>query len=317
MIRVRTPGRLHFGLLSIPSANAPERRSYGGIGLMVECAGVDLTVRCADTMSADGPLAERALQVARTYCASAGVSQAFHIQIASAASEHTGLGIGTQLSLAVAHGIASLTNQSESAPNLAHRVGRGARSAIGVHGFERGGFLVEGGKTPDQAVSPLLARYEFPADWDILLIVPRDLQGAHGVQERKAFAELQSRERDDRLTDAMSRLIVLGILPALIEHDLAAFGESLYEYNRRAGEMFRSVQSAVYAHPFIDATVKAMRDMGIHGVGQSSWGPTVFGIVERDDDLVLRNRLSKMFENALVVAGSACNRGAFVSRESA
>ena len=119
-IRIRTPSRLHFGLFSLPSANATlwvnhegeatlPRRQFGGVGLMIDRPGIELVVEPALTWSSDGPLAERALRFAQMYCDAVGVHDKFHLGIEAAPPEHVGLGTGTQLALAVAQGIAELT----------------------------------------------------------------------------------------------------------------------------------------------------------------------------------------------------------------
>ena len=114
MIRVRTPSRLHFGLLSLPTEDfAPARRCFGGVGLMIDNPGVDIRVEPADKFSATGPLAERALKFARTYCERTGITGAFRVYVESAAPEHMGLGTGTQLGLAVAWAIAHLSEHKE------------------------------------------------------------------------------------------------------------------------------------------------------------------------------------------------------------
>ena len=49
------------------------------------------------------------------------------------------------------------------------------------------------------------------------------------------------------------RLVLLGMLPALVERDFDSFGEALYDFNRRVGEMFRPWQGDLYAHPRVSA----------------------------------------------------------------
>ncbi|MBI3823260.1 MAG: beta-RFAP synthase [Planctomycetes bacterium] len=291
MIRVRTGSRLHFGLLSLPSEHAGPwlnqegqptipRRQFGGVGLMIDRPGIELTVNDARSWLAEGTLAERALQFGKTYCAAVGVKACFAIRVQCAASEHAGLGTGTQLGLAVARAIGELTQQPmRDAITLATQVGRGRRSSLGVHGFDCGGFLIEGGKTSSTAISPRLVRQAFPEDWRILLITPREVVGMHGRREREAFADMVKQAPDDRTTEALCRLVLLGLLPALAERDQCSFGEALYDFNRCSGSMFKAAQGGTYAHPRIEAIVKSLREFGVRGVGQSSWGPTIFALM--------------------------------------
>jgi beta-RFAP synthase len=318
MIRVRTASRLHFGLFSLLAEAGQEQpalacRQFGGVGLMIELPGIELTVERAKTWSAEGPLAARALDFARTYARLPEINGEFRICIQSSAPEHAGLGTGTQLALAVASALDWLGEMTgNTVEEMAACIGRGKRSAIGVHGFERGGFIVEAGKKAGTAISPLLVRRDFPREWRILLVTPRELQGTHGAQELDAFATLTSTPGDNRTTDYLCRLVLLSMLPALIEKDLVVFGEAVYEFNRLVGEMFRPTQGGVYSHSRGDAIVKCLRDAGVHGVGQSSWGPTIFAFVHPEQSLRIRNHLiaKNLAAPEEITTTWGCNRGA-------
>src|SRR5205085_5154101 len=125
----------------------------------------------------------------------------------------------------------------------------------------------------------LVAHAAFPENWRVLLILPEGGVGTHGPREREAFATLAAGAQSEAQTDALCRLVLLGMLPALAERNLAAFGEALYDFNRRVGELFRPWQGDVYAHPRTAELVRVLRsERGVRGVGQSSWGPTVFAV---------------------------------------
>src|SRR5262249_44771216 len=135
------------------------------------------------------------------------------------------------------------------------------------------------------------------------------------VDEGQAFAQLQTEPPNPSQTDTLCRLVLLDMLPALAEHDLETLGEAAYEFNRRVGEMFHRVQGGTYAHPHIGELVEFIRRQGVHGVGQSSWGPGVFAFTdeaERADHLgqQVRDRFSLSPTEVLTTA--ACNRGAEV-----
>lgn len=279
---------------------------------MVRKPGVQVRVRPAEKWSAEGPAAERALDFAGKWSRAVRNEQCFHITVEECPPEHVGLGTGTQLGLAVARALAGASGQANpDAIELARHVGRGQRSALGVHGFAGGGFLVEGGKGERTAIAPLLARVEFPEDWPILLVIPRDRQGTHGMSEAQAFARLANEgKRQDG--DVLSRLVLLGMLPALHERDFPAFGESLYEFNRRVGEMFRPIQGGTYANPQSEAIVHWLRNRGVKGVGQSSWGPTVFAVSDAEQTAFLVDDLQKTMNLGLdeIIVTRPANEGA-------
>jgi beta-RFAP synthase len=215
--------------------------------------------------------------------------------------------------MAVAHALSRAWGVNESPPILARRVGRGVRSALGVHGFVQGGFLVEGGKRSPDELSPLVVQMPFPDDWPIVLVCPSKQVGVHGQREHEAFARFAHQPQLQTQTEALCRLVLLGLLPALCEHDLEAFGEALYDFNARSGTMFAPLQGGVYASEFVAAVVRFSRSQGIKGVGQSSWGPTVFAVLGDDasaDDFARRVREHFALTPAEVFVTRACNHGA-------
>jgi beta-ribofuranosylaminobenzene 5'-phosphate synthase len=340
MIRIRTACRLHFGLLSLagegvlwsprtgePGETTLPARRFGGAGLMVELGshpGLELLATPASTWSADGSLADRALLFARQVVERLraeipdNVVPPQHLHLTHAPPQHAGLGTGTQLGLAVAQALTTAAGLTADLVTLARWSGRGLRSALGAYGFQYGGFLVEAGQRASSAegvLSPLLARVLFPPDWRVLLVLPDHPPGLHGLHEQEAFAHLAARETLLAQTDRLCRLVLLGLLPALHEADLAAFSAALYEFNYRAGELFAPVQSGPYASALVAELVAFVRRRGVVGVGQSSWGPTVFAVVadqQQGEDLAdrLRRHFAPLALRTWVTRG--CNEGAAI-----
>jgi beta-RFAP synthase len=325
MIHLRAPSRLHFGLLSLSRAEpwpnllgepAVSPRQFGGAGLMIEEPGIQLTAQAAADWSAQGPLAERALEYARRFAQTLPSERVRpqRLVIEKAAPEHVGLGTGTQLGLAVARALATAFGLPElDAVELARRVGRGRRSGVGVHGFGQGGFVVEGGRRVGETVAPLVAWVPFPETWQLLVIFPPGRSGLHGRLEEEVFACLVQGRFALETTDTLCRLVVLGMLPALREGDLEAFGEALFDFNLRAGEMFAAVQGGPYASQEVADLAAFLRRQGVRGVAQSSWGPALFAVTadpERAASLACRIREQFPMDPAAVLVTRACNRGA-------
>src|SRR5262249_10286433 len=156
--------------------------------------------------------------------------------------------------------------------SLASFADRGKRSAIGIHGFDHGGLLVDGGKhSPwDSFCAPLLARLDFPHYWRGVLVGSLGGPGeeraprGRGVEKRPAEAEEFEKLRATRKSDLarielLCRLVLLGILPAAEDGDLRCFSEAVYEYNRRVGEWFAPVQGGIYAFPETEAIIDYLR----------------------------------------------------------
>ncbi|MBN9517097.1 beta-RFAP synthase [bacterium] len=280
MTRVTAPSRLHFGLFHVPGgADAAPARAFGGVGLMIDLPGVVVSARPADSWRFEGASASRAQVFAHRFIAGQPDPRPLHVLVERTPPEHVGLGVGTQLGLAVAKALAVEAGEPDlTAPELALRVGRGERSAIGVHGFDRGGLIVEPGKAPGEALSPLLTRVLLPDTWRVAVFTPNVGAHWHGGREREAFAHAGAVPRPPGLTDALCRIALLGMLPAAVAGDLDGFGEAVFEFNRRAGEPFAESQGGAYAAPEVEAVVTAVRARGVTGVGQSSWGPSVFAV---------------------------------------
>lgn len=289
MTRVIAPSRLHFGLFHVPEKGKPssDERMFGGVGLMVESPGVVVVAEPADSWQFEGPLASRAQAFAMQFHGGfpESVRRPLRVLVERCPEEHTGLGVGTQLGLAVVRAIAEASGlPHRPSPEFAQRIGRGKRSAVGVYGFDRGGLVVESGKRVDEAISPQVECVPLPAGWRVVLFTP-SAPLWQGDRERAAFAAA-SGGRPERLR----QLAETAILPAARTGDLATFGDAVHEFNRLAGEPFAAAQGGSYSSPAIADLIAELRGLGIKGVGQSSWGPTVFAIVDGDSALSLRSR---------------------------
>ena len=249
--------------------------------MMLDQPATVVKMQCADTWQATGPNAERALafaQKAVRYWPLADESP-MAIEVQNAPPAHTGLGSGTQLALAVARGVCLLRNrETPDADELAVAVGRGQRSAIGSYGFLHGGLLWETGKLPNESLATLTRRLDVPEPWRVLLISLPQNAGLHGIAELEAFAQLPSVPPAD--TQKLQKLAEVKILPAVEQADFATFSESIYEYGHLAGSCFAPVQGGPYASADVARCIKNLRMLGLHGVGQSSWGPVIFAFLQ-------------------------------------
>ena len=109
--------------------------------------------------------------------------------------------------------------------------------------------------------------------------------------------------------------ILLTLLPAAAEHDVVRFGQAVYALNRRVGECFAAAQGGVYADPLLQDVVTFVRAQGFEGVGQSSWGPTLFAVTRDADEAaglagMIRARFA--FAPDEVIITSANNDGATI-----
>lgn len=280
-LRIRTPSRLHFGLFGW-GPSAP--RQFGGLGLMVDDPGIELVMSRTDEWTATGPLADRSVSIARSVASKLAAGgrrvSPVRIEVERAPREHVGLGVGTQLSMGIARGLTEIAGVPRMpAIGLATLVGRGLRSGIGIHGFEQGGFIVDGGRRDEHGIPVKLFQRTFPADWHVLVVIPERVEGLSGEAERQAFESLEPPTR--ATSDRLCGLVLLRLLPAIEEHNLIEFGSALSEIQRIVGDGFQAAQGGRFADRRNETLAKYLENRGLLGVGQSSWGPTLYGFSDR------------------------------------
>ena len=225
--------------------------------------------------------------------------------------------MGTQLSLAIVRLLEELEVGPEiTVRDLATLSGRGRRSGIGLHGFVHGGLIVDGGRRNQADPPPLVARAHFPEDWSILIVRPPGPRGRHGEEENQAFSELPV--LPERITERLCRLVLLGILPALAEHNLPAFGAAVSELQHHVGSLFAPLQGGLYASRESAALIDELERLGLAGAGQSSWGPSLyaFGEVSESEQMSISARIQSDFglDASAILWTRAANHGAVLER---
>ena len=275
---VEAPARLHFGVLDLRGAHG---RWFGGIGAAAPGPTLLVSGTPADTLETEGEDTARAAEYARRFLAYHRVKGGVRLRVHRALPQHSGLGSGTQLALAVSRVIAELYGIESDAPALARASGRARRSAVGTWTFAGGGLVVEGGRRRGRDdCGPLLARLPFPAFWRCVVAVPDSPPGVSGSDEEAAFEALPSPSEHD--VEHVAHLVLMTLLPAVADADIDTFGAALTEIQEVTGRWFAAVQGGTFA-PGSEAVLRTMRDFGASGVGQSSWGPAVYGIVNGAD----------------------------------
>lgn len=277
-VSVQAPARLHLGFLDVSGSAG---RRFGSVGLALEGPRVELCAQRAAPALAKGPQAARASAFAQAMRARFNLPDDCQFTLEQIIPEHIGLGSGTQLGLAVGAALARLYRLDVSLRDIAVVVQRGQRSGIGAGAFESGGFLIDGGKGASDDPPPIVARADFPASWRVLLICERAGSGLHGAIERSAFEALPP--FPEKLAGHLCHLMLMQALPALAERDCARFGQAIGELQRANGDYFAPVQGGCFSSPAVAEALAWIEEQGIAGIGQSSWGPTGFAIVDSEE----------------------------------
>jgi beta-ribofuranosylaminobenzene 5'-phosphate synthase len=277
-IVISAPARLHFGMLDPAGIGA---RRYGGFGVGVEYPRVLVRIgrRSDGKVAAAGLQSERAAEFARRARSFFALRDGVQVNVLEAIPPHSGLGSGTKLGLAIARGVAELAGASDEAEGLAAASGRGARSSVGSWTFAAPGLVVEAGALGD-SISPLVARYPMPDGWRCVLAIPLGVEGLSGKAEERFFGELE--HGGSAIELSVSRVLLTQLLPALLAADIDEFGVALSHIQREMGWLFAGQQGGIF-HPRAAPLVDALLSLGVGAVGQSSWGPAVYGIVDNPD----------------------------------
>jgi beta-RFAP synthase len=287
--------RLHMGFFDLHGGLG---RKFGSIGLSLAEPTFAIEAKLANTLEVTGlagvpaTTVERALVIAQQFLLQLQIKDNVNIVINQHIAEHAGLGSGTQLALVIGKAISQLYGLDLTTAQISVLTGRGNRSGIGIAAFDYGGILIDGGRansskntaskptnTPAKfAVPPLLARYDFPEDWRILLIFDTAYSSIYGETETAAFKNLPL--FPENLAAHLCRLVLMQTMPALVEHDLTTFGKSIQELQSHIGDYFAPAQGGRYASQQVAKVLQYLAQAGLACFGQSSWGPTGFAVFE-------------------------------------
>jgi beta-RFAP synthase len=279
-VRISTGSRLHFGLLDTV-------RPFGGVGVMTEDPATQVIVSPADEFNCPehfwsriGPIAERIRQrLGQTEL------PACRVDVVSTAPSHCGLGSGTQLALAVAESICRHQELHVDQLTIANELAtRGRRSVVGTHGYWQGGLIYESGReVAGTGLNSVHTCVSLPAQWRAAVLRPTDHEvSVSGEQEREEFAKLLPASEESG--SELRRLICEEIMPAAKQADFRRFSISTRNYNELSGQLFASVQGGPYNGPAVTRVIQWLRDFGVLGYGQSSWGPGVFAWFDSQAD---------------------------------
>lgn len=288
-VLIKSTARLHMGFFDLHGGLG---RKFGSIGLSLATPCIELSAIFSDKLHVTGAALaiDKVSIIAQQLITKLNINGSVSLDIKQHIPEHAGLGSGTQSALAVGTVISRLYNLDLSTAQIAELTGRGGRSGIGIAAFDHGGLLIDGGRVSELSAShstltsskvpPLLARYDFPDDWRILLILDASQPGIHGEVEREAFNKLP--EFPENLAAHLCRYVLMQAMPALVEHDLTAFGFAIQELQSHVGDYFAPAQGGRYASLKVGAVLQYLQNMGVACFGQSSWGPTGFAVFENE-----------------------------------
>jgi beta-ribofuranosylaminobenzene 5'-phosphate synthase len=315
-VEVSSSARIHLGFYTISSGSI----AYGSMGLAVNRPEVTLQISRAEELNV-----RNLTQITVKPDIEEVVEQldlpGAEVTVLKAIPKHVGLGSTTQIRLCIAYGLSRVYGLRYNVRQLAFMLKRGWVSGVGIAAYRHGGFILDSGRvlteegirdpqTPDELPVVMLRR-PFPRSWYFVVAVPRGIQG---LDERQEKPVLGAPETNLSLERALHEAVLLCMLPALARGDARSFGRALTGVQRLVGRYFSKYQGGEFCCWETEQLVEAMLDGGAYGAGQSSWGPTAYGLVEgsrrakRLLDYVLRSA-DKIGVEAEVFIAQPRNRG--------
>lgn len=282
-VRVTTGARIHIGFLNLSLAHD---RLYGGIGVGLDEPRTVVTGAPADDVECDHPVARdyavRAVELLDVPGAA--------VTVESALPRHVGLGSGTQLAAAVLAAVGRAHDLNPDIRAAAPELGRGGRSGVGVATFESGGAVIDAGHPTERytadrpadgawSVPGVAVRRAVPEPWRFLVVVPDADRGRSGATEDASIRSVVERA-DPETADRIAGVVTRQLLPAVAAGSHERFGAAIRSIDRLNGTWYTDEQGGVYRPPVGELVDSLSGSPAIYGAGQSSWGPTVYGVTD-------------------------------------
>ena len=318
-VEIKAPSRLHLGLFGW----GPEAEmQFGGFGLMIDKPELVLKVTFSDIDQFNVPEDQKVKYKSLSDSCRAYLSQRnveiprLHFRLNAFPPMHHGLGSGTQRAMAVAAAVSKLCGFRVSSPaDLAAMANRFPRSGVGIHGFWHGGMIIDAGHSAGlgghMQIAPLMARIAWPEQWQILLVIPDEPEGVSSHAEQNVFQHLPPPDRSS-MSDV--KQAVFGDLTNAMENRQFKLAMTAIETVQViVGQWFApGQQGSVYGSPLRDRLISAMKQAGLKGVGQSSWGPALFGFGQAGEIDAIEARFRELIagesNNIIVIRTEARNQ---------
>lgn len=292
---IETPSRLHFGIVNINNPNYPMYKCAG-------CALKDIKLiaefEISDELILENftrvDLIERLKQYASKF------EKKIIFRILKEIPSHIGLGSTTQICLSFAFAINKVNNTYFDPYKEAKELKLGKISGIGIAAFICGGFIIDTGKINE--IARIEFRNEFPEDWVFVLL--RDLGMSKGLTEDIEYEVIKSLKPspDERIKEMYS--LLENMKDSIKDKDVETFGKTLTRFQYLVGLNFLEYQGGIFMNKKMEDLIEFLLKNGAYGAGQSSWGPTIYGLFQKDNLKInkLREKLPEDIEIKTVVA---------------
>lgn len=315
---VSAPSHVHVGNIDLHGGVG---RLYGTLGFALQEPRLVVRVSLADSFEASGPRREESIRYARAACEAAGC-RGLRVVVEREIPAHVGLGSTTPLALSIALAASVLTGSRVDLEGYALSVGRSSVSGLGFHAFTRGGFIVDGGYPAGgrgSEVPPLIFRAHVPPRVAVVVVLPTALTGRVAEVKAREDEVLESMPpMDEGFAARNARLVLMGVLPAMARGRYEEAARLLHKLNSGLGDYWASRQGGRYCCSEVEGLINALLEAGAWCACQSSWGPTVYSLVDYKASGKLASRAERYLDEiggGKVWVTRVDNRGAYYEVE--
>lgn len=285
-IVIKSSARLHLGFYNILCKS--KNIAYGSLGVALSKPEISIKLsKSGKTIIENHSLVRNIENEVKDILEKMSI-KGLHVVINETIPKHVGLGSTTQLMLSVGYGATLLNNLNYTIREIAAILGRGMVSGIGIAAFEKGGFIIDGGRkikdheieTPKTPLDlpPIIFRSSLPKNWFFIVIIPKGIKGLSEKEERNILKLPEP--MDEKLQYELQRELILGLLPSVVRHDIKGFGKAITRIQLLIGKYFAKYQGDIFCCEETSFIIQSLVKHGAYGVGQSSWGPTAYGITK-------------------------------------
>ncbi|MEM0244559.1 MAG: hypothetical protein QXV93_01350 [Zestosphaera sp.] len=275
-VKLRIPYRLHLGFYRY--RDLPYFFGSTGVAVKEPYLVMKVSKDVESSPSIKTPTTESeniVLEVLRTLNIERGVS----IEINGFLKHHVGLGSKTKLVMGLLKSLKILgcIEEKTSLDHLAKKLGVGRVSGIGIYTFLHGGFVADTGVFRGNGIikyPELLLRLR-PPRWRVLIVVPEGVRGFHEKEEENVLSSIEPHENQAELYALLTHLITSVRL-----NDFQLFSKALSKIQLFAGQYFSKYQGGIYSSEASSLIAETLSKNGVTALGQSSWGPSIYGFVE-------------------------------------
>ena len=282
-VKVCSSARLHLGFYNIFRDNI----AYGSVGVMIKHPQVLVEAWKSKGVIVKNHSKEDVEEDIRKVISKLEADN-IAVEVHKAIPRHVGLGSTTQLMLSTAYAISKLYNLNLSVKELAVILGRGVNSGVGVAVFEKGGFIVDSGRIVEgnivdkpknvKDLPQITFRGSLPRSWYFIIAIPKKVRGLSEREEKPILELPEPMDKDSEYE--LYKTVLFHLIPSVVRRDIETFGKSITKIQFTIGRYFSKYQGGVFCCEETENLIKAFLECKAYGAGQSSWGPTAYGIVK-------------------------------------